>query len=157
MRVIFVTGPAFSGKSIFIGQNYPEAKLLSMETFVTNIYGAESNDQMKLIGEYAHLYCREGLQNMIRMANENDIIIFEHIMLKKETRKFFLEAVREVTSVPVEIVVMCPSEKDLEKMFRNMPQLLSLYRYEEAKMEKPDLSEGFGSVSFVRPLVAEME
>lgn len=42
-------------------------------------------------------------------------------------------------------------------MFRNMPQLLSLYRYEEAKMEKPDLSEGFGSVSFVRPLVAEME
>lgn len=152
MRIVFVTGPAYSGKTIYIGQRFPGAKVITERTYYLNIYGAETNEMMNDIHQNAQYYCREGLQNLIRQAEEDDIIVFEHTLLHKDERKFYIDAVKEVTDVPVECVVMCPNEEDLEKMFTGMSQLRSLYDYHKDLLELPDLSEGFVSVTQARPL-----
>ena len=155
MRIIFVAGPAFSGKSIYIRKELPGAAVINVSTFYKNAFGADSNEEIDTIGRNAQLYCKEGLQNCIKSAKEDDMIVLEHHLLRKEIRRFFIDAVREVTDAPIECIVMEPSEEMVAKMLNNEQQLIHFHEYEKSKLEMPDTSEGFESVRTVCPVFSE--
>ena len=152
MRIIFIAGPAFSGKSIYIQQNFPEARIVKISTFNKIAYAAFDNEELEELAKNAQLYCKEALQNTIRAAKEDDTVILEHQLLKKEERAFYLDAVKEVSAVPVECIVMDPDEEMIEKMLDFEQSFIMLHKYEKGKLELPSIEEGFASAEVVHPV-----
>lgn len=152
MRIIFVIGPAFSGKSIYIKREFPDATWIKISTFERHVFEAQSNLEVNQIADNAQLYCSENLKNRILHAKEDEIIILEHQMLKKKQRAFYLNAVREVTDTPVECIVMSPTDEMVKKLIENIEQLFIFYEYDKGKFELPSLDEGFQSIKIERPV-----
>lgn len=152
MRIVFVIGPAFSGKSVYIQREFPEATWIKISTFDKHVFEAESNLEVNQIADNAQLYCKADLQNRIRKAKEDEVIILEHQLLKKKQRAFFLDAVKEVTDTPVECIVMSPTDEMVKKLIQNIEQLFIFYEYDKGKFEMPELDEGFASIKIERPV-----
>ena len=155
MRIIFIAGPAFSGKSIYAARYFPEAKVVKISTFNEIAYVAFDNEELETLAKNAWLYCKEALQNTIRAAGPDDTVILEHQLLKKDDRAFFLAAVREVTDEPVECIVMDPDEEMIEKMLDFEKSFIMLHVYEKGKMELPEAQEGFAKVEIAHPVFKE--
>ena len=116
MKTIFVTGPSFSGKSIYIRNELPDTKVININVFNKVAEVADNNDELEELGLNAYYYCREALQNTIRASGEDDTIVLECQLLGKEDRAFFIKAVREVTDAPIELVLMWPEEEKIYKL-----------------------------------------
>lgn len=151
MKILFVTGPSFSGKSIYIRKMYPEAAVVSIGTYTQYVYAADTNEQLEEIAKNAQHYCRKELQERIKRAGENDTVILEHRLLKKKSRAFYIDAVREVTDAPIDCIVMSPDEDTIVRLLNGEQALLNLHEYEKKKLEIPERSEGFSSVTAVCP------
>jgi len=151
MRILFVIGPAFSGKSIYIQREFPQATHIKISTFEKHVFEAQSNLEVNKIADNAQLYCSQELKNRILHAKEDETIILEHQMLKKKQRAFYLNAVREVTDTPVECIVMSPTDEMVKKLIENIEQLFIFYEYDKGKFELPSLDEGFQSIMIERP------
>lgn len=153
MKIVFVTGPAYSGKSIYTAREYPEASVIDMRTFEYMMEAAESNEELEEIAENSMKYCREALLHMIRNGGEDETIVLKHPMLMKQTREFYLEAIKEITDCPVECAVMLPDLEQMKELTGNETSLLNLYEYERNILEMPDVSEGFASVEAVHSIL----
>ena len=94
MRILFVIGPAYSGKSIYIRKEYPNAVVVNISNYNKYAKAAESNEELETIARNAMLYCTEELRHRILAAKEDDIIILENHLLKKKRRVFYLEILR---------------------------------------------------------------
>jgi hypothetical protein len=151
MKILFVTGPSFSGKSIYIRKEYKDARVVNINVFKKSADAAETNEELEEIAKNAYFYCREALMNTIRKASENDTVVLEAQLLSKKARTFFLNAVREVTDTPVECVLLCPDEKKIRDLLKDHPTLISLHEYEKDKLEIPSTAEGFSAVTEVFP------
>ena len=117
-----------------------------------HVFEAESNLEVNQIADNAQLYCKADLQNRIRKAKEDEVIILEHQLLKKKQRAFFLDAVKEVTDTPVECIVMSPTDEMVKKLIQDIEQLFIFYEYDKGKFEMPELDEGFASIKIERPV-----
>ncbi|GEM_PF-1716355 len=155
MRILFVVGPAFSGKSIYIRKEYPNATVVNISTFNKYAKAAESNEELETIAMNAQLYCTEELRQRIQCAKEDDVIILEHQLLKKEGRAHYLQAVREVTDTPVECIVLDTDEENVQKVTSREHPLISFHLYEKGKLQMPSTEEGFASVTVVHPVFTE--
>ncbi len=151
MRIIFVMGPAFSGKTVYIKRHFPDAKRIPISKWTEMVYSADSNDMIEEIASNVELYCLTELKERIRVYPDNRTIILEHALLRKEDRKFYLDGVREVTDLPVECIVMDPDSDTVKKLTDNTAQLMNFYMYEKKMMEMPTVEEGFASVTIVHP------
>lgn len=151
MRVVFVMGPAFSGKSIYIRREFPEAAVVNISPYQKAVYAAESNEEISEIGMNADLYCMEELKQRVQRASENDVIVLEHHLLKKEERARYLDTVHQVCDVPVECIVVTPYDDMVAKILDHNETLIRFHQYEKEKMEMPDVSEGFVCVTSEYP------
>lgn len=151
MKILFVTGPSFSGKSIYIRKEHKDAKVVNINVFKKVVDVADTNEELELLAKNAHYYCREALMNTIRSAKDEDTVILEAPLLTKQARAFFLDAVREVTDTPVECVIMAPDEEKIHALLADHPTLINLHLYEKDKLERPDNEEGFAEVTVVFP------
>ena len=151
MRILFVIGPAFSGKSVFIRREFPDAVKVNISNYNKIAYAAETNEELEEIAKNAQLYCMEELRRRILAAKEDDVIILEHQLLKKEGRAAWIALVRSVTDTPIECIVMAPTEETVRKMVSFEETLVRFHAYEKGKLELPDLDEGFSSITYLRP------
>lgn len=151
MKILFVTGPSFSGKSIYIRKEYADAKVININEFKKAAHAAGTNEELEEIAKNIYLYCREALMNTIRSAKDEDTVILEAQLLSRKAREFFLEGVRKVTDTPVECVLMSPREEKIHELLADHPTLISLHQYEKGKLEMPCNDEGFAEVTVVFP------
>ncbi len=149
MRIVFVMGPVFSGKSIYIKKQFPNARVVKMKVYDEFISSASDNDMMYELTENAHYYCREALVNTVRAAGEDETVVLEHPMLKRDARDFFLNAVREVTDRPVECVVLKTDPEEVKEIADHQPAFIRLHDSEIGVMDIPGEDEGFCSVTIV--------
>ena len=149
MRIVFVMGPVFSGKSIYIKKQFPDARVVKMKVYDEFISSASDNDMMYELTENAHYYCREALVNTVRAAGEDETVVLEHPMLKRDARDFFLNAVREVTDRPVECVVLKTDPEEVKEIADHQPAFIRLHDSEIGVMDIPGEDEGVCSVTIV--------
>ena len=149
MRIVFVMGPVFSGKSNYIKKQFPDARVVKMKVYDEFISSASDNDMMYELTENAHYYCREALVNTVRAAGEDETVVLEHPMLKRDARDFFLNAVREVTDRPVECVVLKTDPEEVKEIADHQPAFIRLHDSEIGVMDIPGEDEGFCSVTIV--------
>jgi predicted kinase len=152
MRIIFIIGPSFSGKSIYIKENFPDAKIVKISTFNKVVEAAYTNEEIEELAKNAQFYCAEALKNTIRSCKEDDIVILEHQLLKRQSREYYLSQVKEITDTPVECILMDPDEKMIEQMLDFEHTFIRLHQYEKSKLELPSEEEGFASVTAAHPV-----
>ena len=151
MKIVFVMGPAFSGKSMYIRREFPGAETVNISPFQKAVYAAESNEEISAIGMNADLYCMEELRQRVQRASENTVIVLEHHLLRKEERAKYLETVRQVSDAPVECIVLLSAEETVAKILEHNETLIRFHQYEKEKMEMPDASEGFACIRTESP------
>lgn len=155
MKIVFVTGPALSGKTIYANTHYPDAFHIRIEDFKEVLAAAETNDEVDKISENIERYCKDTLTEAIMNAKEDAEIVLEHPMLAKAERAFFIKGVREVTDAPIECVLMCPDDETIHKMLFGQPLTIKLFEFERSKLEMPEADEGFADVKIVNPVIAD--
>ena len=87
--------------------------------------------------------------NTVRAAGEDETVVLEHPMLKRDARDFFLNAVREVTDRPVECVVLKTDPEEVKEIADHQPAFIRLHDSEIGVMDIPGEDEGFCSVTIV--------
>lgn len=93
--IIFVIGPACSGKTHYIKTHFPDYK-------VVNLFDYQQSRPFDIMQSYED--CLNGLKDAVR---NNDKVILEHTLLKKIRRKPYIEAVSEYG--PVDVIALNPS------------------------------------------------
>jgi len=149
MRIVFVIGPAFSGKSMYVNRNFLFAKNITIKKFADIAEVADSNEELEELARNAQEYCREALINSIQSAKEDDTIVLEHPLLHKDEREYFIQAIRKVTDAPIDCYLMSPDEETAKKLTIYQPSLLSIYHFDKQQLEEPTVEEGFNTVTIV--------
>lgn len=140
--IAFVIGPACAGKSTFIKNNFPNCKVINLYDYQKNFMTVDEVWQ-------SYLKCRDELKKAVQ-NNEN--VILEHTLLKKERRIMYIEAIREITNAPIDIYVMLP---DIETLLerRKERKILTSRKMTESELEMCDIpvpEDGFNKIEIIR-------
>lgn len=141
MRIVFVMGPACGGKSTFINKNFSEFKKIDLFDFQTDFMSVE---------EVAESYkrCMEALLDVIR---NNEDVVLEHTFLKAKRRKVYIDAIKQITNVPIEAYFIFPSDEEMIKNARQRGIRLTnttINGYREIA-DFPTVDEGFETVTII--------
>ena len=105
MKIIFVIGPAGSGKSTYIKKNFPDAKVVDLWDFQENLRRFSVEEIFE-----TYKMAEDALKETIKKnLNTDNTVILEHTLLKAKRRPQYIGAVRSITDVPIEVHVMNPS------------------------------------------------
>lgn len=126
-HVVFVIGPALSGKSEYIKKNFPNYKKVDLTD-----YQHFENDEI-------FNKCLEGFRDAL---TTNDNVVLEHTLPKIKHRVPYIMATQEITNVCPEIVVMLPRET----IYDNYSTVKRLENY-YGIFESPALSDGFSEIT----------
>lgn len=139
MKITFVMGVPCAGKTTYIKNNFQNRTIIDLYDY-----------QQKLLSlkDVALSYekCKEAL---IKAIQNNEDVVMEHTLLKSIRRIPYIEAIREITDSPIEIILLNPSMKILKK---NVEKRKCALCYSEAGLdilEIPKKEEGFSKIILV--------
>jgi predicted kinase len=141
MRIVFVMGPACAGKSTFIKKHFPDFYKVDLFDFQTDFMSVDM-----VMKSYED--CKNALIDAIK-THEN--IVLEHTLLKAIRRKVYIDAVKEITDIPIEAYFIYPSDEELKEnsLKRKIKvDTWTLKNYRETA-EVPTKNEGFVSVMLI--------
>ena len=141
MKIIFVMGIAGSGKSTYIKDNFKDFTVVDLFDFQKHCYTFE--DCWK-----SYMDAKDALINAIK---ENKDVVLEHTLLRAERRKIYIDAVREITDNPIEIILINPEFDILVKRNkeRNIYVSDDYLKQNLDVLEIPTESEGFDKVTII--------
>ena len=144
MSINFVIGPPCSGKSYFIKNTFSKDAIIidlwdyQKDLFYFNISNVtESYELVK--------------KDLIRSIKNNPEkqIIFEHTLLKKERRKVYIDAVKDITSEKINCYVIKPKMNRYKKNCK-LRNLDYIYEKDAFKLlEIPTKDEGFNNIFII--------
>ena len=142
MRVVFVIGPAGSGKSTFIKNNFPDAIVVDLWNYQRHCYSIQG-----IIDSY--LKTEEALKEAIKEnINTDNTVVLEHTLLRQIRRPQYIDAVKSLTDTPIEVFAMNPSQEEYKKRCNSSKK--PFYSDYFKIYELPESEEGFGSVTIVK-------
>lgn len=151
MKITFVMGIACSGKSTYISENFKDRKIIDLYDFQENKFTYQEIYNSYIETENA----------LIKAIKNGEDVVLEHTLLKGIRRKMYIDAVREITDEPIEIILINPEIKtmvnrraerfglslDIEP---NCFEDLELQIKEELSvLEIPTEDEGFSNVTII--------
>lgn len=153
MTVRIVMGTAFSGKTHFIKENFPDSLILSVGEYQKKLMAVHGKTGFMPIGEYRNILQSANDQikkDMLELLAEGKDVIMEHTLYKAARRKEYLQAFRTVTDEPIDIYVMQPSdERLLQNIQTNDEQRgrgIGWLKAQMREIEIPNIAEGFAHV-----------
>ena len=144
MPIVFIMGPACSGKSTYIKNHFDGYTVIDLFDFQKNCWNFES-----IAKSYED--CKEALINAIK---ENKDVVMEHTLLRAIRRAPYIEAVRELTDSPIDIICMNPSE-DLLNYRKGLRGVKGNAKEELKVLEIPSKEEGFRKVLVINEKLNE--
>lgn len=147
MSIIFVIGPAASGKSTYIKENFPDYK-------VVDIYDFQKNQLVSTV-ESTWISYHKAKDALIKALKEYDNVVLEHTLLRAERRPMYIDAVREVTKEPIDVIVFnLPASTIAERRIERSPMInydtaLNYAEMELDLLEIPTKEEGFNNITII--------
>lgn len=155
MTVKIVMGTAFSGKTHFIKENFPDYEILSVGEYQKKNRMAKINEHISL-QEYKEILQRANDQikrDMVERLSQGKKLIMEHTLFKAVRRKEYLEAFWTVTIEPIDVYVMQLSDERLLKNIqtdeKQSEKGIDWIKSQMREIEIPSISEGFAHVYIV--------
>ena len=148
MPILIVMGPACSGKSYFIKNNYQNATVIDLYDFQRRGFSCVE-DIWK-----SYVECAEALKNAIKEnEGKNQLIVLEHTLLKKIRREWYMSQIREITNEDVEIICLSPSVETFCERAKRRGIDMDI---EDAKntlsiLELPTIEEGYSKITILTP------
>lgn len=142
-KVIFVIGAPCSGKTHFIREHYPEAKVIDLwdyqkeEPFLTLPVVIESYRKAK-----------EAVTEAIQSAEE-DIVVLEHTMLRAKRRAEYIEAVKKYDGVTLLCYAIMPDDKTHRRYCESRECRYGHIKAARDIFEIPKVEEGFDEVYII--------
>jgi len=136
MKIVFVIGPACSGKSTYIKNNYHDYNVIDLYDF------QKGHQYATILDSYEK--CKEALIESIKEGKDT---VMEHTLLREIRRKPYIDAIREITDAPIDIIVMKPSHEEFDKRCR-------LRGFDGATddfdiLEIPTINEGYNEIKII--------
>lgn len=140
--IVFVMGASCAGKSTYIKENYPDFYKVDLYDFQKRL-----GCSFEAIVE-SYEQCRLAL---IEAVKEHENVVMEHTLLRAIRRQPYIEAVREVTDSPIEIVSIFPSDEELleNAKKRKVKFFPGEFKSMREVYEIPTIEEGFSKVTII--------
>lgn len=142
-KITIVMGIPCSGKSTYIKDTYQDREIFDLKAY---------QDKKTVLNVKTVLESYEECQNdFINAIKAGKDVVLEHTLLKVMRRKSYIDAIRELTDEPVELVFIDPEYdvhiKRIEEVGIPFPED---YLNEHLEiLERPTLDEGFGPIVIV--------
>lgn len=146
-KVVFVMGIAGSGKSTYIKENFKDYKII-------DLYDFQKDKLMFSVDDVWKTYV-EAKDAILEAIKNNEDVVLEHTLLRAERRKFYIDAIREISNIPIEIILINPSIENLERNYSiRYPEKKKKYLKEHILqnlevLEIPSIEEGFDRVTII--------
>lgn len=155
-RIVFVIGLPASGKSYFIKENFPDAKVIDIFNY-QNLY----DTYIDTVDSYMEV-CKDLIHEITLNEEYNqgqDTIVLEHTLVKTYRRPLYLQAIQAMCGhydLTIDCYYTLPTAKQYTEMwYRRQSMDLDMmfnYRVQESErmikqFEIPIVEEGFNSVT----------
>ena len=114
-KVIFVIGATATGKSYFIEKNYrgQDVDILNVYDYQQRAYDeAGFGDAIPFGAQFRCLYAANDmlLKDIIEKISQGRNVVVEQTFYKAKRRIAYIDEIRKVADVDIEVYVMCPSD-----------------------------------------------
>ncbi len=144
MKITIVMGIPGSGKSHYIKEHFSDRKVYDLYTY---------QEKKKFLTYETVLESYEELKDdIVNALKRGENIVIEHTLLKAIRRTPYIEAIREVTDDPIDIVVLYPPIEVLKER----QQQRGIFHTEDSikadleLLEIPTTDEGFSEVTIIK-------
>ena len=152
-KVIFVIGMTAAGKSYFIEENYgdKDIDILNIYDYQQRAYDeAGFGDVIPFGAEFRCLYAANNmlLEDIVEKLSQGRNVVVEQTFYKAKRRIAYIDEIRKVANVDIEVYVMSPSKScwqaNLEK--RNLKGRFQVYKSSTDEIEFPNVAEGIDKI-----------
>lgn len=146
MKITFVIGIPGSGKSTYISENFKDRKVIDLFDFQKPY-----NKKGWITKEEVWKSYEDTKEALLECIRNNEDVVLEHTFLRAIRRIPYLEAIKEITDYPIDIVVMKPSLEILRerwikrKMYIEDDEILNFLNV----LEIPSIEEGYSNVIII--------
>ena len=136
-----VMGLPCAGKSTFIKNNFEGIKKIDLYDYQANIM--QQNEVWKSYEDVK--------DEIIKCIKNNEDFVVEHTLLKAIRRKYYIDAIHEVTQEPIEIWLIKPNKEQYLKQskMRGINHTSEDYEWYMNILEIPTTEEGFSKVHII--------
>lgn len=153
-KLTFVIGATATGKTYFIKQNYgqkDDVEILNVYDYQQRVYDEEGIGDALPFGVQIRCLMRANsllLDDILEKLIQGQDIVVEHTFYKAKRRIAYIDEVRKIPNVTIEVYVMCPSdalwESNLQK--RNLKGGFGGYKDVAKEIEFPNVEEGIDAI-----------
>jgi predicted kinase len=143
MKITFVIGPAGAGKSTYIKKKFPNRTIIDLYDYQQKYQYLNSQTVLQSYED-----CKEGLKEALR---RNEDVVLEHTLLRAIRRNMYIDAVREITNDPIDIVVIKPSLEVLRERCIEREIYIGDANLEQAldMLDIPKKEDGFNNITII--------
>lgn len=144
MSIIIVAGPTCAGKSTFIKENFADREIVDLFDFQENIPFLNFESVVK-----SYEQCKDAL---IQKIKEGKLVVLEHTLLKAIRRKYYIDAIKEITDEPIEIYFLLPDREVYRQQLeeRKQPTNDDFIDSSYSILEIPTENEGYSKVTVIQ-------
>lgn len=152
-KLTFVIGATATGKTYFINQNYgqKDVEILNVYDYQQRVYDEEGIGDAIPIGMQFRCLMRANsllLYDIVEKLTQGRDIVVEQTFYKAKRRIAYIDEIRKIADVTIEVHVMCPSdalwESNVQK--RNLKGIFEGYKDIAKEIEFPNVAEGIDAI-----------
>ena len=143
MQITFVIGIPCSGKSTYIKENFPNTKIIDLYDFQKDLKCCTPDTIWE-----SYIKAKDAVLECIK---NNEDVVLEHTMLRAERRKFYIDAIKEISDAPIDIVLINPLPEVIAKNSekRNIHKSVESIEWELEILEFPEYEEGYRNITII--------
>lgn len=152
-KLIFVIGATATGKTYFIEQNYrrTDVEILNVYDYQRRIYEEEGIGEFVPFGMQFSCLMRVNsmlLDDILEKLTQGRDIVVEQTFYKAKRRIAYIDEVRKIPDVTIEVYVMCPSDAFWKSNIRNrnLEDQFESYKNSAKEIEFPNIAEGMDAI-----------
>lgn len=152
-KLIFVTGANATGKTYFIDMHYADRNvdILNVYDYQQRVYAEEGfGDSVPFDARFRCLMRANNmlLADIIEKLKQGRNVVVEHTLFKAKRRMAYIDEIRKVVDVTIELYVMCPDDGLWEENVKKSGYSGSFQSYKEqtAEIEFPNPAEGIDRI-----------
>lgn len=149
MSVYFIIGPAASGKTYFRQKFFCHMPYIDLYDF--------QDERCVTLEQVIHSYesAKDALVHKVQSGCED--LVFEHTLLKSKRRIPYIQAIRQVSDMPIYCFIMMPDMETYDT-FCQQRDLNPKFEKEAFDIfEMPTMEEGFDGIYMIQPIIEKGE
>lgn len=152
-KLTFVIGATAAGKTYFINQNFgqKDVEILNAYDYQQRVYDEEGFGEKITFGMEFRCLMRANLMlldDIVGKLTQGRDIVVEQTFYKAKRRISYIDEVRKIPDVTIEVYIICPSDAQWKSNIKKRNPKASFKEYKKIKkvIEFPNVAEGIDTI-----------